>query len=74
LLNNTQQTLEAVEGMTPVQKTLKEAANSAADEETPDNDQESTDQQDEDKQEKKTSPEGQLTQLEATFELSQVSQ
>jgi hypothetical protein len=59
LLSNPEQTLETVEGMTSVKKTLEEAE---ADEENPDQKIE----------EEKNNFEGQLTQLEAIFTLDKV--
>jgi hypothetical protein len=59
LLSNPEQTLETVEGMTSVKKTLEEAE---ADEENPDQKIE----------EEKHDFEGQLTQLEAIFTLDKV--
>jgi hypothetical protein len=59
LLSNPEQTLETVEGMTSVKKTLEEAE---ADEENPDQKIE----------EEKNNFEGQLTQLEAIFTLDKL--
>ncbi|CAF3586652.1 unnamed protein product [Adineta steineri] len=59
LVNNTEETLEAVEGMTPVKKT-KEKVEA---EEQPEK---------KDTEEKKKESEGQLTQLEATFTLDKI--
>jgi hypothetical protein len=57
-LNNPEQTLEAVEGMTPVVKKKEEA--------------EAEENENKEAEEKKKELEGQLTQLEATFTLDKV--